>query len=199
MAYFATNLACDLWFVSWVVAMLWSSRAAKRAPAKAENAHWLPTIAGFALLIVAGNVKSPLDPVVLAIWWLPGLWSPVIAWAMFVVCLTGLFFTWWARIHLGRLWSASITRKADHRVIDTGPYGIVRHPIYTGLIVAAAAVACQTGKPLGYAGVILIILGFTIKARLEERFLKQELGASAYDAYARRVPMLVPFWPGRAA
>ena len=54
--------------------------------------------------------------------------------ALFIVVLLGLGFTWWARIHLGRLWSSSVTRKAVHRVVDTGPYGIVRHPIYTGII-----------------------------------------------------------------
>jgi protein-S-isoprenylcysteine O-methyltransferase Ste14 len=53
--------------------------------------------------------------------------------------LAGTSFAWWARIHLGRFWSSAITRKEGHRVIDTGPYGLVRHPIYTGLIGAILA------------------------------------------------------------
>ena len=55
------------------------------------------------------------------------------------------------RIHLGALWSGSITRKADHRIVDTGPYGVVRHPIYTGLIAAAIAMAAVKATPVAFA------------------------------------------------
>ena len=82
-------------------------------------------------------------------------------------------------------------------MIDTGPYAIVRHPIYTGIILAAFATAAIKGTVFALAGAAIMTLGFWIKARLEERFLRQELGAAGYDAYSRRVPMLVPF--GRKA
>ena len=59
--------------------------------------------------------------------------------------LAGIAFTWWARIHLGRFWSNAITRKEGHRVIDTGPYGLVRHPIYTGLIGGMLATGVAVG------------------------------------------------------
>ena len=88
-----------------------------------------------------------------------------------------------------------MTRKDDHRIIDTGPYRLVRHPIYTGLITAAFALAVQVETPLALAGALFIALGFWLKARLEERFLREELGAADYDAYAARTPMLIPFWP----
>jgi protein-S-isoprenylcysteine O-methyltransferase Ste14 len=90
------------------------------------------------------------------------------------------------------MWSSSVTRKADHHIIDTGPYSLVRHPIYTGIIVAAAATAALEARPLAFAGLVLVIIGFWIKARLEERFLRNELGAEVYDAYARRTGMLFP-------
>nr|WP_280178209.1 MULTISPECIES: isoprenylcysteine carboxylmethyltransferase family protein [Mesorhizobium] len=106
----------------------------------------------------------------------------------------GLIFSWWARIHLGRLWSASVTAKADHRIVDTGPYGLVRHPIYTGLLLALLATMAAKGTVWGIAGVALLTIGIVMKAKLEERFLRGELGP-AYDDYARRVPMLVPFTP----
>jgi protein-S-isoprenylcysteine O-methyltransferase Ste14 len=106
--------------------------------------------------------------------------------------LAGLLFTWWARLHLGRLWSGSITRKEGHRVIDTGPYGLVRHPIYTGLIFALFATAIAQAAISGLAGAALIAFGLWVKARIEERFLTAELGADAYGAYRRRVPMLIP-------
>ena len=115
------------------------------------------------------------------------------AWGMPIVCLVGFGFAWWARIHLGQLWSAFVTRKSDHHIIDTGPYGIVRHPIYTGIIVATIAVAIVKGTLFAVAGALIAVLGYWIKAQLEEGFLREQLGAEAYDSYRRRVPMLVPF------
>ena len=115
---------------------------------------------------------------------------------LFGIAVAGLAFAWWARIHLGTLWSGRVTRKAGHRVVDTGPYGIVRHPIYTGLIAAMLATALLRPGPFGIAGIALIALSFVIKYRLEERFLMEELGPE-YAAYRKRVPALVPFWPMR--
>ncbi len=70
----------------------------------------------------------------------------------------------------------------------------MRHPIYTGIIVASYATAAAEGTTLtAFLGATLMTLGWYIKARLEERFLRAELGAEAYDAYARRTAMLVPF------
>ena len=107
--------------------------------------------------------------------------------------VAGFLFCWWARVHLGQLWSGNITLKADHRVVDTGPYRLVRHPIYTGLILAALATALEKATVLGLSGVLLITFGFWLKARFEEGFLRAQLGAAAYDAYAARTPMLIPF------
>jgi protein-S-isoprenylcysteine O-methyltransferase Ste14 len=108
------------------------------------------------------------------------------------VAIAGFAFTWWARLHLGRLWSSSVTRKADHHVVETGPYAIVRHPIYTGLLFAIAATVGMRASLATLAAAFLIVSGIYVKARLEEEFLRAELGADAYDAYARRVPMLIP-------
>ena len=91
-----------------------------------------------------------------------------------------------------------MTRKSEHRIVDTGPYALVRHPIYTGLIVSVWATAALRGTPLSLIGAGLVALGFWIKARLEERFLRSELGPDAYDAYAAHTPMLMPWpWGGR--
>lgn len=117
------------------------------------------------------------------------------AWVCVAFAVVGFAFCWWARVHLGRLWSGTITRKADHRVVDTGPYGIVRHPIYTGILLAVLATLAAKGTALGIVGGALIALGLWMKARLEEQWLRGELGAEAYDSYRRRVPMLVPFGP----
>jgi protein-S-isoprenylcysteine O-methyltransferase Ste14 len=106
-----------------------------------------------------------------------------------------LAFAWWARLHLGRLWSSSVTKKTGHRVIDSGPYGLVRHPIYAGFLLSIAATSAELGAIYSSAGVLFFVAGFWIKARLEERFLSAELGEGDYDAYRRRVPMLLPLGP----
>ncbi len=105
-------------------------------------------------------------------------------------------FAWWARLYLGSLWSGTITVKEGHRVVDTGPYRLVRHPIYTAIIAAGFIMAVELATPAALFGAALLTFGWWMKAREEERLLGQALGP-AYDAYRRRTPMLVPFWVGR--
>ena len=73
----------------------------------------------------------------------------------------------------------------------------MRHPIYTGLIIALLATAVTEATPVALSGAVLIALGLWVKARAEERFLSSELSPEAYESYRRRVPMLVPFLPHR--
>ncbi len=124
------------------------------------------------------------------------LWRPHLAgaWVCVGVVLVALAFTWWARIHLGNMWSGRVAKKSDHRLVDSGPYGLVRHPIDTGLLAATLATAGAKGTLLGVIGASLIVLGVWWKASVEEDFLRQELGP-AYDSYRRRVPMFLPFGP----
>lgn len=117
---------------------------------------------------------------------------PLLAWAMLLVVAAGIAFCWWARLHLGRLWSDTVTRKEGQRVVDTGPYRLVRHPIYTGFIVIYGGLAILCASALALVGAALMTVGLWIKARLEEQFLSEELGAAAYGAYKARTPMLVP-------
>lgn len=105
-------------------------------------------------------------------------------------------FIWWAaRIHLGALWSGWITRKTNHRLVDSGPYAIVRHPIYTGILLAVYGTAAAKGTIFGLVGAFLVTLGLWMKAGLEEKWLHQELDAGAYEAYRSKVPRLTPFGP----
>jgi protein-S-isoprenylcysteine O-methyltransferase Ste14 len=94
-------------------------------------------------------------------------------------------------------WSSAITRKQEHRLVDTGPYAFVRHPIYTGIIIALLATAATEATMLALLGAVFITGGLWVKARAEERFLSAELGPGAYESCRRRVPMLVPFLPHR--
>lgn len=175
-----------IWWVSWLLAAFWSDRAAKRPPTRRQLLYRVLAIAGYVLLFDAYPHRVPHG---MTLWHMSG----VMAWLMVALTIVGFAFTWWARLHLGRLWSSSVGRKTEHHVVDTGPYGLVRHPIYTGIIVSSAATAILFGTALGWIGFVLLTLGWYIKARLEEEFLRVELGTDAYSAYARRVPMLVPF------
>ncbi|RVC61062.1 MAG: isoprenylcysteine carboxylmethyltransferase family protein [Mesorhizobium sp.] len=177
------------WVVSWLAAAFWADPAAKRAGFREEaryRALW--TIGAILLFVPAHGYVGRLR-----------LWMPTLteAWICVALVAVGLAFSWWARLHLGRLWSGTVTAKADHRVVDTGPYRLVRHPIYTGLLVAILATMAAKGTVWGVAGAAFLIVGIVVKARLEESFLRGELG-TAYDDYARRVPMLLPFAPNLA-
>lgn len=125
------------------------------------------------------------------------LWSAGRGSLWLCVALTGLglSFSLWARFRLGRFWSGQVVVKEGHTLIHTGPYRIVRHPIYTGLLLAIYADAAAKGTLPSVLGATLITVGLCLKARLEESWLRRELWPGAYDDYRRRVPMLIPFGP----
>ncbi len=175
------------WIVSWIAASFWTARTEKRAATWRQWASRALLLIG-ALLLLHSAWRIPDEP---------RLWhvGHTGGYALAGLTLAGILFAWWARIHLGRLWSSAITRKEDHRVVDSGPYAFVRHPIYTGLIAAIFATAAAQAMITGLIGAALVAIGLWLKARVEERFLTAELGADAYEAYRRRVPMLVPFAP----
>jgi protein-S-isoprenylcysteine O-methyltransferase Ste14 len=175
------------WIISWLIASSWSARTEKRITTWET---WLSraTVALGAILLFH-STRGLLGERRL---WHVGFDG---AYALAGVTLAGIVFAWWARVHLGALWSSTITRKEDHRVIDTGPYALVRHPIYTGLVAAIFATAAAQATVTGCLGAAFVAFGLWIKARVEERFLTEELGTEAYGAYRRRVPMLVPFLP----
>ena len=103
----------------------------------------------------------------------------------------GLTFAIWARLHLGRYWSGTITLKTDHRVIRTGPYRWVRHPIYTGLLCALLGSSLCASTLLGSLATPLALLTCWIKIRREERLLSSSLGEE-YQRYKDEVPCLIP-------
>jgi protein-S-isoprenylcysteine O-methyltransferase Ste14 len=116
----------------------------------------------------------------------------------YVLGVTGVVLTWagialalWARWHLGQYWSARITIKEDHKLIRTGPYARLRHPIYSGLDLAAIGSALAIDRWRCVAGVCLIILGYWIKARREEAMLTAQFGAD-FQEHCRHTGFLFP-------
>jgi protein-S-isoprenylcysteine O-methyltransferase Ste14 len=175
-----------VWWITWLAAAAWSDRAVKRPPRWSQIVYRLLAAGGAILLFGLFRHDLRVEGI---LWHTPDSLS----WLMVVIASVGLLFTWWARIHLGRLWSSSVGRKANHRVVDTGPYGIVRHPIYSGITLASIATAVLRGTLATWLGAVVMTVGWYVKARMEEEFLREELGADAYGAYASRVPMLTPF------
>ena len=113
--------------------------------------------------------------------------------------LTGLAVTWagvifaiWARKTLADNWSAQPTLKQNHELIITGPYKIVRHPIYTGILIAVLGTAIMVGLSRGFIALAITFFAFWHKSRFEEDLMYQQFGEQ-YKAYAQRVKKLIPW------
>jgi protein-S-isoprenylcysteine O-methyltransferase Ste14 len=103
--------------ISWLLAALWSAGTEKRAGLRAELLYRVVLLIGGAIFLVPAH--GYLGP--LCFWRV----TYIEAWICAGWIALGFAFSWWARIHLSSLWSDRITRKAGHRVIDTGPYGVM--------------------------------------------------------------------------
>ena len=186
----ALFLIWALWLASWIIAAFWSGRTLTKPERDREFRYRHFTWPAWMLLLSFPIPGLPLDINAWRPWWVLPL---ALEWSLLGVALAGFAFTWWARIHLGRLWSADLTFKEGHRIVDSGPYAIVRHPIYAGLYLAAAATFAIRACPAVATGFAFYLIGYWVKAREEERFLAEQLEPQAYDSYRRRVPMLLPF------
>lgn len=139
----------------------------------------------FLLLTRPNRLPYPLDlrviPAVESVQWMAG-----------ILCITGLAFCVLARATLGRNWSGTITLKEGHELIERGPYRLVRHPIYTGLLAMFLATAVAFGHLGGLAAVILAFASFWIKLGEEERLMLQQF-PDQYRSYQQRVKCIIPF------
>ena len=173
-----------IWLVTWILAAGWSARVAAHHDLGAESPSRVLTLAAIVMMLMA------YWPVQWGVLWTT---SEAIGWSMFLLVVLGLAFTWTARLHLGPLWSSTAAPTEEHRIVDTGPYGIVRHPVYAGVLLAVIATAIERGRIEAVAAAFVLIASLSLRAKLEERFLRRDLGDEAYGAYRRRVPMLIPF------
>jgi protein-S-isoprenylcysteine O-methyltransferase Ste14 len=105
--------------------------------------------------------------------------------------LVGLFIAIWARVTLGSNWSARVTLKENHELIQRGPYRVIRHPIYSGLLLMIFGTAFLVGKVGAFIVLVMCFGGFWVKLRQEETLLSKHL--SGYPEYMRRTKALVPF------
>ena len=115
-----------------------------------------------------------------------------IALAGLLVVLMGVVFSIWARLMLGDNWSNRVTVKENHTLVRSGPYRIVRHPIYSGILLGMLGSALQRGEMRSFVGVIICVLSFWLKTRAEEQFMVQTFGEE-YLQYRHEVKALAPF------
>ncbi len=108
-------------------------------------------------------------------------------------CAAGVALAIWARRILGTNWSANPAIKEGHELITSGPYRFVRHPIYTGILLALLGSLVLAGGRLGYlAFYALIVIGLHFKSKIEEGFMMKTF-PQAYPEYRRRTKAIIPF------
>jgi protein-S-isoprenylcysteine O-methyltransferase Ste14 len=148
-----------VWLLSWLLASAWTTKTVTVQSTRSRLAQSLPIWIG-AILLFGPPGRMLAIPLLRPTAWIRGIALPLAA--------LGFMFTWWARIHLGRFWSAAVTLKAEHALIRSGPYALTRHPIYTGLLVALLATALARDSVAGLLGFGLILLLLVLKLRQEE-------------------------------
>lgn len=117
--------------------------------------------------------------------------SRAVYYAGFALTLAGALFAVWARLTIGRNWSGRPSVMAGHELVTSGPYAVARHPIYTGLLLAAAGTALAIGEWRSLIGVALLLAAFLIKIEDEEQMMLDTF-PDAYPRYRRRVRALIP-------
>ena len=173
--------------IGWVLfSVYWEVAAKSAAAAKNSESH---ASRGFHVLLTNMALLLEIVPIRGLGRFLPA--SSLIMTAGLAVEALGLFLAIWARRRLGRNWSGEITIKVEHQLIRSGPYKLLRHPIYTGLLAMYTGTALVTGEWLATIGFATAAFAYWRKIRLEEANLKVAFGAD-YDAYCRETWALVP-------
>jgi protein-S-isoprenylcysteine O-methyltransferase Ste14 len=187
-----------LWFyesffpVVWIVFIVyWRVKAAstkttqRREPAASGI---LRALAFVVVIVILSTTRIPL-PWLYRQLWPSGIWS---FWIGAGVTVMGILFAVWARQHLGSNWSSAVTIKQGHELITSGPYALVRHPIYTGILTGFLGTAIAVAQVRGVIGFVLIFSVLWSKLRMEEEWMRSEFGET-YSTYAHQTAALVPF------
>jgi protein-S-isoprenylcysteine O-methyltransferase Ste14 len=179
----AIAAAWIVWLVAWIMTAGWSARTAAHDDLGNESPSRVLTLAGLVMIVAA---YWPVPAAVL--WVTPGTFG----WALFALACIGFAFAWWGRLHLGPLWSSAASPTEAHRIVESGPYGIVRHPVYAGVLLAGWSTALELGRIEALVGAIIITASLSLRAKLEERILRRDVSDADYTRYRARVPMLIP-------
>lgn len=194
-----TTLALACWAIFLIVmvaAALFTKRTSVRQSLASRAAYGVPLVIAF-LLFLEGmstlqvpfvRIRTPVYPLYVPV--LPHTIS--IAGVGLLLTIAGLLLVLWARAILGTNWSGSVTLKEDHELVERGPYGYVRHPIYSGVLLMFLGTAVVVGTLGGLLGFPFLLVSCWIKLRQEESLLQDYFGRE-YSDYMTRVKALVPF------
>lgn len=169
----------------------WNARRVKSTARNESSAarlfkYWLPLIVA---VVLVQPIHGMQDYSLIRLRFVPPtIWVPLLG---VLLVWAGVLFCCWARLVLGRNWSAVVQVKRDHELIVRGPYRWVRHPIYTGLLMAFLGTALAIGEWRALLAVAIVAGSFWIKLRLEERWMREQFGET-YVAYMARVKALIP-------
>jgi protein-S-isoprenylcysteine O-methyltransferase Ste14 len=172
-------------FAYWWASALRNRTPFKRVPSRFGFLTTMGIPAGV-ILLAAGLVA----PWLYASRVLPDILPVDIAGLLTVIL--GICFALWARVHLGSNWSSRPAIHENHTITRTGPYAIVRHPIYTGILTGILGTAIATGALLAFISLLVILVLFLVKIRMEEQFLIEEFGVD-YERYRGEVKALIPY------
>jgi protein-S-isoprenylcysteine O-methyltransferase Ste14 len=176
-----------LWLVYWGISAVNVKQATRVESALSRfGKYTLPLLVAVWLMIGGRTFAGTL----LGERFIPG--REWVVWLGFILTIAGLAFACWARAILGRNWSGVVQLKQDHELIVRGPYSIVRHPIYTGLLLAFLGSALAAGEWRALLATVIVAVSFWRKLRLEERWLCEFFGRQYLD-YMQRVKALVPW------
>lgn len=175
------------WGVCWMIASAFAKPVRRRESAASRASHVVPLALAAALLASRRLAGPVLDTRFLprGAGWL---------WLGTALVAAGLLFAAIARMQLAGNWSGTVTLKQDHTLTRSGPYRVVRHPIYTGLLLAVLGTALAEGEWRGLVAFVAVLAAFLRKMRIEERFMLEAFGEE-YARYRQEVPSLVP-WVG---
>ena len=172
-------------FVYWQIKAARTKTTQRLEPAASRILRLFIFLIAIALLVIP---RIPLRLLYLQVWPV-GFWP---FWLGAAVTIAGLLFAVWARGYLGSNWSRSVTIKQDHELITTGPYAMVRHPIYTGILTGFIGMAIAISQVRGVIVFVLFFLAFWIKLRMEEQWMRSQFGET-YATYARKTAALAPY------
>ncbi|MDL2403718.1 methyltransferase family protein [Rhizobium mayense] len=173
------------WALIWFVASFRVKKTTRSEDPLSRLSNTAPIWIGAFLLVARPSWLGPLSFRLLP----PNLAYYSIGAALTVI---GLAFAVWARYHIGRNWSGVITVKEDHVLIRTGPYAIVRHPIYSGLLLAFIGTALARGHIGALLAIGFMLYAILRRVHIEERWMGETFG-QAYVDYKAKTPALVPF------
>ena len=179
------SVCWGIFFIVWVLAATSTKRTVYHENGARRLIYLIPILIGCYLLFRGYRFPAPLSLVLIP-------HTEAILFIAMILTVCGLGLCLWARAVLGRNWSGTVTLKENHELIVRGPYRVVRHPIYTGLLLMLIGLSLEQGRIAGLIGFLLVFISLWIKLGYEEELMLKQFPEN-YPAYQQRVKRIIPF------